>query len=92
MEAEEPERGIRRRLEHRDHSGAATLAPAERWRPRAILVAVFDVFLSHNSKDKPAVELLASKLVSEAGLEPYRGLYRYDHESCVTSFRGHQLV
>ncbi|MBI2487804.1 MAG: toll/interleukin-1 receptor domain-containing protein [Deltaproteobacteria bacterium] len=30
----------------------------------------FDVFLSHNSKEKPAVERIAEKL-KQAGLEPW---------------------
>ena len=30
---------------------------------------VFDIFLSHNSADKPAVEVIAHKL-KDAGLEP----------------------
>ena len=29
----------------------------------------YDVFLSHNSKDKPAVEAIAKKLTSEYGLK-----------------------
>ncbi len=33
--------------------------------------APFDVFLSHNSKDKPAVETLARRLEDEAGLKPW---------------------
>jgi hypothetical protein len=32
---------------------------------------MYDVFLSHNSQDKPAVEALARRLVAEAGLRPY---------------------
>jgi hypothetical protein len=28
----------------------------------------YDVFLSHNSQDKPAVEMLARRLADEAGL------------------------
>ncbi|HEX5751644.1 MAG TPA: TIR domain-containing protein [Archangium sp.] len=32
---------------------------------------MFDVFLSHNSQDKAAVELLAERLRSEAGLRPF---------------------
>jgi len=31
----------------------------------------YDVFLSHNSQDKPAVEELAHRLVEEAGLRPF---------------------
>ncbi len=31
----------------------------------------YDVFLSHNSQDKPAVELLARRLTDEAGLQPF---------------------
>jgi hypothetical protein len=31
----------------------------------------FDVFLSHHSDDKPAVEILARPLVDEAGLRPF---------------------
>jgi hypothetical protein len=31
----------------------------------------YDVFLSHNSQDKPAVELLARRLTDEAGLCPF---------------------
>lgn len=34
-------------------------------------VASFDVFLSHNSQDKPAVEALARRLEDEAGLRPW---------------------
>jgi hypothetical protein len=33
--------------------------------------APFDVFLSHNSKDKPAVETLARRLEDEAKLKPW---------------------
>jgi hypothetical protein len=33
-------------------------------------VAVFDIFLSHNSADKPAVEEIAHKL-KDAGVEPW---------------------
>ena len=36
----------------------------------AMSVGRFDVFLSHNSRDKPAVERLAEKL-KRAGLEPW---------------------
>ncbi|HVE86589.1 MAG TPA: toll/interleukin-1 receptor domain-containing protein, partial [Myxococcales bacterium] len=32
---------------------------------------MFDVFLSHNSKDKPAVEAIAARLRAEAGIEPF---------------------
>jgi hypothetical protein len=31
----------------------------------------YDVFLSHNSQDKPAVERLARRLTDEAGLQPF---------------------
>ena len=31
----------------------------------------YDVFLSHNSADKPAVELIARRLRDEAGLAPF---------------------
>ena len=31
----------------------------------------FDVFLSHNSEDKPVVELIAHRLESEFGLNPF---------------------
>jgi hypothetical protein len=31
----------------------------------------YDVFLSHNSTDKPAVEALARRLSDEAGLSPF---------------------
>ena len=31
----------------------------------------FDVFLSHNSADKPVVELIAKRLKSEFGLNPF---------------------
>ncbi|GAK58628.1 methyltransferase type 11 [Candidatus Vecturithrix granuli] len=31
----------------------------------------YDVFLSHNSVDKPAVELLARRLSEECGLQPF---------------------
>lgn len=31
----------------------------------------YDVFLSHNSHDKPAVEELARRLIDEAGLQPF---------------------
>jgi hypothetical protein len=31
----------------------------------------YDVFLSHNSADKPAVEVLARRLTEEAGLQPF---------------------
>jgi hypothetical protein len=31
----------------------------------------YDVFLSHNSQDKPAVERLARRLSGEAGLRPF---------------------
>jgi hypothetical protein len=31
----------------------------------------YDVFLSHNSQDKPAVERLAHRLTDEAGLQPF---------------------
>ena len=31
---------------------------------------VFDIFLSHNSADKPAVEVIAHKL-KDAGVEPW---------------------
>ena len=31
----------------------------------------YDVFLSHNSQDKPAVEVLARRLEKEAGIKPY---------------------
>ena len=31
----------------------------------------FDVFLSHNSEDKPAVELIANRLQNEIGLNPF---------------------
>ncbi len=31
----------------------------------------FDVFLSHNSADKPVVETLAGRLEDEAGLRPF---------------------
>lgn len=33
--------------------------------------AQYDVFLSHNSQDKPAVELLARRLADEASLRPF---------------------
>jgi len=32
---------------------------------------IYDVFLSHNSADKPAVEELARRLTNEAGLQPF---------------------
>jgi hypothetical protein len=31
----------------------------------------YDVFLSHSNQDKPAVELLARRLIDEAGLQPF---------------------
>jgi hypothetical protein len=31
----------------------------------------YDVFLSHNSADKEAVEVLARRLAEEAGLNPF---------------------
>jgi len=31
----------------------------------------YDVFLSHNSQDRPAVDLLARRLMDEAGLQPF---------------------
>jgi hypothetical protein len=31
----------------------------------------YDVFLSHNSQDKPAVEILARRLTDEASLRPF---------------------
>jgi WD40 repeat protein/energy-coupling factor transporter ATP-binding protein EcfA2 len=31
----------------------------------------YDVFLSHNSREKPAVEVLAHRLIDEAGLQPF---------------------
>jgi hypothetical protein len=31
----------------------------------------YDVFLSHNSQDKPAVEMLARRLTDEVGLQPF---------------------
>jgi hypothetical protein len=33
--------------------------------------STYDVFLSHNSADKPAVEELARRLEDEAGLRPF---------------------
>jgi tetratricopeptide (TPR) repeat protein len=35
------------------------------------MTATYDVFLSHNSADKPAVELVALRLRDEAGLRPF---------------------
>jgi len=34
-------------------------------------MSTFDVFLSHNSADKAAVELIAHRLRKEAGLNPF---------------------
>ena len=31
----------------------------------------YDAFLSHNTEDKPQVELLASRLQDDAGLRPF---------------------
>ena len=31
----------------------------------------FDVFLSHSSVDKPSVEVIAERLIAEAGLRPF---------------------
>jgi hypothetical protein len=35
------------------------------------MTATYDVFLSHNSADKPAVELVALRLRDEAGVRPF---------------------
>lgn len=37
----------------------------------AVRKSRYDVFLSHNTNDKPQVELLAARLVNESGLKPF---------------------
>lgn len=49
---------------------AAQAAPTSEPAGAAASIAAFDVFLSHNSRDKPAVERIAERL-KRAGLEPW---------------------
>jgi hypothetical protein len=35
----------------------------------------YDVFLSHKGDDKPVVELLATRLMGEAGLRPFLDMW-----------------
>lgn len=50
---------------------ASVVIPAQPGPPQIIATEGYDVFLSHNGQDKPAVEQLAKRLEDEAGLKPF---------------------